>query len=534
MDKLVETQVHREDKNCLIKLEADSVLLKLKLENKPDLIEIENFLEENSIMEADYDKIKAKLEEAEADWFKVAENIDLPAEDDKLEIAVTKDRLQAVMEFIPGRDGKEFDLTELKKILAKKSISYGIKEDKIKKILEKRNPVNKEVIAEGTEAEPGEDGYLIYHFEEQDESVGTLRDDGTMDFHSKNLINNVRRGEKIVTKVEAVEGQAGRDVFGLKVRPPKVKNVKLPKAKNTVIKNNSVYAAIDGQVVRNGKKISIDPVYKVRGDVDLKEGNIDFVGSVKIGGNVQEGFEVKASGDIEIAGNVAAASIESGANVLIKKGFLGRNKGQIKAAGDVNVNFVENATIKANNVRVKEAIMHSHVTAKDSITVTGGKGLIVGGRVMAQNKIEANLMGSSLATKTYVEIGLDPELRKNCKAAKDELLRIEDNLDKVNKSIDLLNTMKSKGVKLPPNKIQMFAKLKTTKKEFEAKKEKLEAEIAEMKEQLTSSEDAVIKVNKCIFPGVQLLSSKDKMIIRNKLSKCAFTEINKELRQKTN
>lgn len=115
MNKLVETQVHREDKNCLIKLEADSVLLKLKLENKPDLIEIENFLEENSIMEADYDKIKAKLEEAEADWFKVAENIDLPAEDDKLEIAVTKDRLQAVMEFIPGRDGKEFDLTELKK-----------------------------------------------------------------------------------------------------------------------------------------------------------------------------------------------------------------------------------------------------------------------------------------------------------------------------------------------------------------------------------------------------------------------------------
>lgn len=528
-------EYNKKNENCLLKYSEDDILLKLNLENKPDLTEIEKFLEKNSIMEADYDKIKNKIEEKFADWFKIAENIDLPVEDDQLEIEAANNNLQAFMDFKPGRDGRKITFADFKELLTEKNISYGIKEKRIKKILKKRQPVKKELIAEAKKAVPGEDAYFIYHFEADDNDVGTMRKDGTMDFHSKNLISNVRRGEKIITKVDPKKGKAGKNIYGEEIPPPEPKDLKLPSSKNTVSKGNDVYAAKDGRIIRKGKKISIDPVYQVRGDVDLEEGNIDFVGSVKVLGNVREGFKVKASGDIEISGNVGAAEIisEQG-SVLIKKGFLGRNKGKIKAAGDVNAHFVENAAIEANNVRVHEAIMHSNVTAKESIIVSGGKGLIVGGRLMAQNIIEANIIGSRLATKTYVEIGLDPQLKKNLKRANKELKQAENNLDKVNKGVDLLCTMKEKGIKLPENKKEMFAKLKATKAELEVEKKELKAEIKELNSELKASDDAVIKVNKCIFPGVQILSSKDKMIIRNQLSKCAFTEVNKEIRQKTN
>ncbi|MFW5749587.1 MAG: DUF342 domain-containing protein, partial [Halanaerobium sp.] len=351
-----EEQVDRKDKNCLLKFTEDEVLLKLRLENNPDLIEIENFLEKNSIMDADYDMIKEKLNNEQTDWFKIAENINLPSEEDQIEIEVSSDGLEAKMDFTPGRSGKEFTYEDLKELLEAKNISYGIMEKKAKRVLKLRQPVSGEIIAKGKKASPGEDGYLIYHFEEKENNVGTLREDGTMDFHSKNLINNVRRGEKIVTLVEPTAGEPGIDVFGEEIEPPAPKSVKLPNAKNTVKKNNSVYAAKDGQIVRDGKKIAINPVYQVSGDVDLEEGNIDFVGSVKISGDVREGFVVKSSGDIEVAGNVAAAEIECGGSILIKKGFLGRNKGTITAKGDVNARFVENAEIEANNVRVHEAI----------------------------------------------------------------------------------------------------------------------------------------------------------------------------------
>lgn len=527
-------QLDKKNKNCLLKLNEEDVLLKLRLENEPKLGEIKDFLEENSIMEADYEKIEEKIDSEAEEWFKIAENINLPSEDDEAEIEASQDGLKAFLNFTPGRDGKELSYEDIAEILEEKNISYGIKEKRIKRVLKQRQPVQKKVIAEAKEAEPGKDAELIYHFEEKEESIGTEREDGSIDFHSKNFINNVRRGEKIVTKVEAQKGEAGIDIYGEEIDPPAPKDVKLPRAKNTVYKNNSLYAAKDGQILREGKKVKIDPVYQVRGDVDLEEGNIDFVGSVKVSGDVREGFQIKASGDVEVEGNVGAAEIESGGSVLIKKGFLGRNKGEITAEGDVNARFVENAAIKANNVRVHEAIMHSNVTAKDSIIVNGGKGLIVGGRLMAQNIIEANVMGSSLATKTYIEIGLEPKLRKDFKAAKDELENVEDNLDKVNKSVDLLRSMKEKGIKLPSDKKEMFSKLKATKDELEEKEKELNEKIEELEEQLTASDEAVIRVNKCIFPGVQLLSSKDKMIIRNKISQCAFTEVNKELRQKTN
>lgn len=528
-------QFDRKDSNCLLKYTEDDVLLKLRFENdnNPELMEIENFLEKNNIIEADYPRIKDKLNKKSEDWFKVADNINLPSEDDKVEIEVSNDRLKAFINFTPAKDGREINFEELKTLVAEKDIKYGVKENILKRILKRREPVKKEIFAEGKKAEAGKDGYLIYHFEEKENKVGTLREDGSMDFHNHNLINNVRRGEKIVTKVEAEAGKAGKDVYGEEISPPAPKEVKLPRAKNTVKKDKSIYAAKSGQIIRDNKKITINPVYLVRGDVDLKEGNIDFVGSVRVTGDLREGFKIKASGDVEIGGNVGAAEIESGGSVLIRKGFLGRNKGKITAEGDVNARFVENAAIEANNVRVHEAIMHSNVTAKDSVTVTGGKGLIVGGRIMAQHIIEANIFGSSLATKTYVEIGLEPELRKNLKAAREELENVEDNLDKVNKSVDLLKAMKEKGIKLAENKAEMFAKLKATKDELEIRSTELQEEIEDLEIELTASEKAVIKVNNCIFPGVQLLSTKDKMIIRNKISQCAFTEVNKELRQTT-
>lgn len=531
---MTEKKIARENKNCLLKYQGDDVLLKLKLANNPKLMEIENFLEANSIMEADYEEIKEKLNDNYKSWFKVADNIDLPAEDDEFKIEISQNNLKAFLNFKPGRGGKRYQLDDVKEIISEKNISFGIKEKSIKKVLKNRNPVKNELIAEGKSPKAGKDAELIYHFEKKENNIGTTREDGTVDFHSKNLINNIRRGEKIVTKVDPEPGEAGKNIFGEEISPPEPKDLKLPRAKNTVSKKNSVYAAKDGQIVRDGSKISINPVYHVRGDVDLEEGNIDFVGSVKIGGNVREGLKIKAGGDVEIGGNVAAAEIETEGSVVIKKGFLGRNKGKITAAGDVNARFVENANIKANNVRVYKAIMHSQVTAKDSVIVSGGKGLIVGGKIMAQNIIEADVVGSSLATKTYLEIGLDPTLRKNLNAAKKELESVEDNLDKVSKGIDLLSNMKEKGIKLPENKREMFSKLKLTKQELKDKKIEVEAEIEKLKDQLVASDQAVIKINSCIFPGVQLLSSKDKMIIRDKLAKCAFTEENKQLRQKTN
>jgi len=212
---------------------------------------------------------------------------------------------------------------------------------------------------------------------------------------------------------------------------------------------------------------------------------------------------------------------------------LGRNKGSVKAEGDFTARFVENGEVSANNVRVHRAVMHSKITAKNNVVVKGGKGVIVGGKIMAQHLVEANLIGSSLATKTIIMIGLEPELREKLRSNSRELEDIEENLDKIKKSFALLKKIKESGKKLPKNKIEMFKKLEKTRDELKKRKKKLEKENEEINESLKVSEKSLLKVNDTIFPGVQILSSKDKMIIGNKIGQCAFTELNNELRQTT-
>ncbi len=450
---------------------------------------------------------------------------------ENLEIEISADKLKAFLIINNEINDLDLELKDIEKALTEENISYGIKRAKIKEILNAANYPNKTLIAEGKAPTPGKDGQLIYHFEEKKKQAGTLRENGTMDFHSLDLINNVRRGEKIVTKVEAEPGKPGISIEGEKIATPKLKTPKLPRSKNTVKKDNSLYSAVDGQIVREFQKIVIKDVYTVNGDVDLSTGNINFVGSVKVNGNVKEGFKIEADGDIEIAGNAGACELKSTGNILIKKGFVGRNKGTALAEGDFYAKFIENASVEANNVRVYEAIMHSDIKAKDSIKVTEGKGLIVGGKITSRNLIEAKLIGSSLATKTLIEIGMMPEVKKKLKEAKNQQEKIINNLNKVQKSIEMLESIKEKGIKLPADKEELLTKVKRADLQLTSEKNKIEKEINELAEEINNSPEAVVKVKACIFSGVQILTTHDKKIIQNRLMGCKFKEKNKEIRQ---
>ncbi|RCW47668.1 MULTISPECIES: DUF342 domain-containing protein [unclassified Halanaerobium] len=520
-------------KEYLLKFTDSDVKIKINYDSDISLSDIKDSLQEKNIVEVDSELLEERFQDRYEDWFTIAPRIKDLDEDDKISLKISDDRMKAFMSFDPGNGSSIIHYEDVKILLEEKDICFGLKEDQIKKIIENRIPVNETLIAEGKKPEAGKDSELIYHFEQKEKNVGTLRQDGTMDFHNRNLITNVKKGEKLLTKIPAQKGKPGRNVKGDEVKPQPVKDKKLPRGKNTVKKDLCVYAAIDGQVIKEKDKVHVRPVLNIKGDVDLTTGNIDFLGSVKISGDVREGFIVKAAGDIDIQGNVGAAEIKSSQNVSIKKGFLGRGKGKIEAEGEVRVRFVENGSITAEKIMIHDASMHSELKAKDRIVVKGGKGLIVGGKASAHSLIEANIVGSSLATKTILEVGLDPGIHAKYKEKKDEMESLKKNLDKVMKGIRMLKQLKNKGIKLTKDKIVMFNKFLETEKELKKKEKNLKEEIEDLELQLSNNVKGEIKINELVFPGVHLLSSKDKLIIQNKTAESCFTEVNGELRQKT-
>jgi len=473
--------------------------------------EIKEEAEKLQLQDVDWEKVEEDLqriiqENTENRLF-IAERKPELDRDAEVEINVAKDGLKAQLDYSPPIGGEYLSGEKLEEKLEAAGIVFGIIEEKFEEIIKSKVPLKGVVIAQGSPSVPGEDGYLEFHFKNKnDGSRGKVREDGSVDFFNLDLIHNVKKGEPLVTVKPPTPGKPGKKVTGEEIRPSEPKEAKIPAGKNIEPddEGKTLLAGIDGQAVqdRNGK-VSVLPVHHVHGDVDLSTGNINFLGTVIVDGNVTEGFRVEAKGDIEVNGNVSAATLKSGGSVKISKGYLGKNKNSIECEGNLEVKFIENGKVKAGgDIAVEEAILHSDITASGKVVVKG-KGLIAGGQVQAGQEVEANVLGSSLATKTEISVGVAPEIRENLEEKLKKLDELTDKLNKVEKAIRLLEKQKEKGV-IGEERLAQLKKLVETWEQLKDQVEKLQEEIGEIQETINFSEDGEIKVHKALFPGVSI------------------------------
>jgi len=143
----------------------------------------------------------------------------------------------------------------------------------------------------------------------------------------------------------------------------------------------------------------------VEGDVDSGVGNLDLIGSVIINGDLRGGFSVKATGNITVQGRVENAYVEAGGSIQVGNGMNGNGTGVLKAGGDVACRYIEHSTVTAGYRVVSDTIINSTVSAGNSIEVTTGRATIVGGRIVARGRVQAQTIGNYASTLTTVILG---------------------------------------------------------------------------------------------------------------------------------
>ena len=260
-------------------------------------------------------------------------------------------------------------------------------------------------VAQGAEAEDGQDGYIDWASDAEEESLG---ENDRIDWRNQNKVWSADKGDLLGSLVPAVEGHDGVDVYGKQVLAKPGKPPTLNAGPNVTVSKDGMkfLAEVSGMVVRKGSSVSIDPVLKVRGNVDLDCGNIDFKGDVTISGNVLDLFVVKATGDITIGGYVEAATLESGGNLTIKGGVSGKRKCTISSGGDLHAKYIDYATAKCNGDVIADVEMiDSNVETLGSLLVKQ-KG-IIGGRVVVARQLESPNLGSDAGTPTTIVAGQD-------------------------------------------------------------------------------------------------------------------------------
>lgn len=428
-----------------------------------------------------------------------------------IEITISKDNMYVdVIYSIYPKDPLQVD--DFLRFLKRENIVHGIDESLISQIC--LNPENftgrKLRIAQGTLPVDGQDATIIYHFQDQQQD-DKIDENERVDFKNINNVYNVHAGELLATKTPPTLGTNGMDVYG-KVLPARPgKNIPLRVGKNVVLDETGLkaFAVIDGQIsITERDRLNIFPIYEVKGDVDYSTGNIDFVGSVLIRGNVLSGFSVRAGGDIRILGEVEAAELEANGSIEIRSGIVGQGKGFVRAGHNIVASYLNQANVSARNNIIVGSILHSNVRAGKKIVCTKGKGIIIGGNVQAGEMIEVNVIGNISQTPTNLEVGILPDLLNEYNSIKQKLTSIEQDIDKANKSLQLLNRQLVMDRYLPPEKMELRNKLSNTVQSLQSSYNELQERKSEIEVSMEMTEDAGVDVYNIAFPGTKIVIGK--------------------------
>jgi len=425
-------------------------------------------------------------------------------------ISITEDQMSAYVQVVEPEKLETVTPQAVIELLNAHGVVYGLLMENIAKFAENPKQYEKTPLlaAAGTKPVDGKDGYIKNYFANDAKELKPAEQaNGKVDMRELLNLNNAAKGQLIAERFPPTEAVPGTTVTGKPVPGKDGKPARWKMGKNVVVNEDQkgMYAVIDGLVtVTTDKKINVFPVYEVNGDVDYRIGNINFIGTVVIRGNVLSGFKVKAAGDIRITGGVEGAEIEAGGSIHIHSGIFAGNKGFVKAGVDVKSSFVQEAYVTAGeNIEVTQAILHSNLRAGRSVRCTG-KGLIIGGIVQARDYIFARTVGNPMSTATVLEVGAAPELRQELQELTTSLKSLSEQNDKADKALSILDQLAASGT-ITPDKLELRKKLMMTKRTTEEDIAAVKDRILEIEISLDEISKARIEISGTVYSGAKIV-----------------------------
>ena len=434
----------------------------------------------------------------------------VPAGDVVIGVEVTKDEMTgSIVVSPPSMSGSEASFDMIKRALLQQDVVEAcIEEDKIKEFVD--TPVYDVPfeVAKAIMPVDGHDAYISYNFETDPKKLrAQVDEEGNVDYKKLNNIQNVIADQPLAQKIPAQRGKGGKTLFGRYLEAKNGKDIQIQLGANVKLDRDGVTikAEIDGEVMLVNGKVTVEPI-KYLDAVNVKTGDVKFVGTVVIKGNVQEGYKVEAT-NIEVNGIVDKSRLEATGNIIVRQGIFGKGEGFIKAGKSLWAKFINDTTVEVEeNVIVSDSIVNSTVTAMKNIVLRGKKAQIIGGHLMATEEICARKVGSpGGGTETILEVGVDPRAKKRLEELQNQQAKSTKEYENCDLDIQTLEQQKKLRKKLPQEKEE---KLKTLKERCEQISEELEVmtdEINKIQEHLRDLKAiGKVKVEGDVYAGVKI------------------------------
>jgi uncharacterized protein (DUF342 family) len=534
LEKEPEPEVVTTDGQAFVQLRNGDVLLKVTSPaGKGKYVteaEARRVLEHRRIMSYNEEFVRKIVKDAAGIYIRVTGFQHNIAKDSFARVEISDDELYAYITVTPpGVGGGDVSYEGFKNLLRGNGVIYGIKESFLEQFADKPTYGTRVCVAEGKPAVNGMDAHMEYNFE-IDSSTTRLRETatGAVNFKELNIIQNVMIGDKLARKMPPEKGVHGRSVTGKLLPAADGQDIPLPIGENVSVEKDglTIIANENGQVILSVGKVGVKKVHTVDGSVGVKTGNIIFLGSVVVNGDVEEGYSVKASGNIEVIGLVDKADLDAEGDIIVRQGITGKPGVAVQAGQTLIAKFIENATVKCGGtVIVSEAILNSTINARERVVCQGKKAAIIGGKICAGEEIQSKVLGSKSGnTETVCEVGYDPAVKEKLTRLTEEQIKLQAEFDDLQRNISTLETMKQRQKELSEDKQIYHAELLAKRVDMIAHFDRLKNQVQESEEYLSRLQKAGrVSVSAKCYPGTVIYILDNRTAIRSEYKNVTFT-----------
>ncbi|MDY6880645.1 MAG: FapA family protein [Thermodesulfobacteriota bacterium] len=338
-------------------------------------------------------------------------------------IKVSEDKLNAS---ISPKDSIDHSatLTEIKELLQRKGILYGIMDDKsINRYLEEPREHQKTwIIAQGKAPEPGIDPDMRLFFDNDPIKTGTMTEEGFIDWKDHGQIPQVKEGDCIAEIDPGRAGTEGKDIYGQSVPPPKLNILDIKYGRNAYKSEDGlrIYSKIDGRPQLSGNRyLDVFTDLRISGDIGIETGHVNFDGCIDVSGSINKGYQV--NGKSLRCKEINGAEIQVDGDIIVMGGVFGAN---IKSGGKLKVGHINRSKIEAvGDIAVENEIVDSAIETNGSCVIE--KGTILSSEIVAKKGVKTKEIGTEVAKPSSLFVGIDNKVKRDIKTLRDEIAEKE-------------------------------------------------------------------------------------------------------------
>ena len=441
-------------------------------------------------------------------------------------IEVSRDHFSAYLHVSPSVNPS---LEDIKEVLRESKVSYGLKEDeKIDVFLNNMDLYDYTlVIASGKPFTQGRDASIVFNFELDSRTtlLPELSDSDKVDFKNIGAIASVKKGEAVAKKVPAEQGTEGITVYGQKLPGEWGMDITLKAGRHVSLSEDGTeyISDIDGAPIVSGDQIRVDPVYIVEGDVGYQTGNISFPGTIAVRGSILDGFEVQAGGDVIVENTIQSSNVSAGGDVVVKRGILTRGKGTVSAEGRVLAKFIENSIVEAEgNVVVETAIMNSQIYTNNRVIALTEDGAIIGGRILAFDRIICRNLGSQAHPQTSVQVGYRFDVQRKYLEMLAKISAVARKMAELQKNYEYVSNS-------DPNNLDKLGDIRGKILKLDRVKKQMQEDIVEVNATRIFNNLSMVEVEQTMYPGVYVYINDSCYNVKKEIS---FSSIKWDIDQK--